>query len=292
MSRPWLLLLAATLVGCPGPGDDDDATEAAPEPLFGPEFIGGARPARVIAPTDYDGLDALPVIVLLHGYGASGELIGLHFGYDDRVDVDRFFLVVPEGTTDSVGKSFWNARPDSAEAVDDVAYLTSLLDAMEEGWRVDTARVYFAGHSNGGYMSYRMACERAERITGIFPFAGLSPYADEADCAPGAELSVLHAHGTEDDQVPYAPTDGRLGAEALAASWAARAGCAAASTEGPALDLVPGIEGAEAAVRDWTDGCVGGTSTSLWTLDTAGHSPWFSEAWAAESIGWLLSHSK
>ena len=64
MDRRCTLLIAACLLGCPSVGDDDDATEAV-EPKFGPEFIGGSRPAYVIAPADYDGITPTPVVFLL-----------------------------------------------------------------------------------------------------------------------------------------------------------------------------------------------------------------------------------
>ncbi|MBL9037642.1 MAG: hypothetical protein JNG84_03905, partial [Archangium sp.] len=70
-------------------------------------------------------------------------------------------VVLPDGLVDSLGYRFWNATPACCnlenQAVDDVAYLTSVLDAVEAEVRIDPARVYFTGHSNGGFMSFRMA---------------------------------------------------------------------------------------------------------------------------------------
>lgn len=290
------ILLSAALVGCPSADvvtDDDDATDATDDPKFGSSVIGGDRPANVVVPAAYDGFEAAPLIVLLHGYGASAQLQDFYFRYSARSDADGFLLVLPDGTDDSSGTPFWNASPTSDEPIDDVAYLTGLVDEMEETWQVDPDRIYFAGHSNGGFMSYRMACEIPERLAGILNFAGLSPYLDEAGCTPTEPVSVLHVHGTQDDQVPYAPSGGRLGAEAVASLWADRAGCdLGAPAEGVALDLIDGIDGDETTITNYEAGCEDNRSVSLWTLQEGGHLPLFNDGWAEQTIGWLLERRR
>ena len=290
------LLLSAALVGCPSTGvgtDDDDSSVPDLVPKFGSTVIGGDRPANVVVPATYDGLEEAPLLILLHGYGASAQLQDFYFRYSARADEDGFLLVLPDGTDDFSGTPFWNARPDSGEPIDDVAYLTGLIDEMEETWRVDPNRIYFAGHSNGGYMSYRMACEIPGRLAGILNFAGLSPYMDEQWCSPTEPVSVLHVHGTQDDQVPYAPTSGRLGAEEVTSLWAERAGCdIGASEDGGALDLIDGIEGSETVIKNYEVGCAERRSVSLWTLEEGGHLPLFNDGWAEQTIGWLLEHRR
>jgi len=289
-----LLLLALTLVvGCPaaGPSDDDDSATAEVTPKFGSEFAGGDRPVFVQVPDGYDGLTLHPLVILLHGYGASGDLQDIYFRYGDRVSLDGFFLLAPDGTRDSSGTPFWNARPTSPEPIDDVAYLTGLVDEMLDEWAIDPARVYFAGHSNGGYMSYRLACEIPDRMAAILNFAGLSPYEDDAACSPSEPVSVLHVHGTEDADVPYAPTDGRMGAEDLAALWADRASCGAGPTEGGRLDLIDGIAGDETRTEDWSE-CAPGTAVSFWALEEGGHLPFFNGVWAESTLAWLLAQRK
>ena len=298
--RAWTILLAAiftaSITGCPpanddDTGDDDDATAAVPK--FGPEFIGGDRPARVVAPETYDGLTPTPLLILLHGYTANADLQDFYFQLSARVDPDEFLLLLPDGTVDAAGNTFWNARPDATETVDDVGYLIGLVDQMEELWQVDPARVYFLGHSNGGYMSYRMACEHADRIAGVLNFAGLSPYAVEDDCQPSMPVSMLHVHGTVDDRVPYDADGARLGAREVTALWAERAGCdAAASTVGTPLDLVDTLDGAETTVLEYAAGCADGADVALWTLEGGGHLPFFNSNWNSGIVAWMLAHTR
>lgn len=293
-----ILTVAIFIVGCPiandddSAGDDDDATEPL-TPKFGPEFIGGDRPARVVSPEAYDGVTPTPLLILLHGYTATADLQDFYFQLSARVDEDDFLLLLPDGTVDSSGNTFWNARPDSWETVDDVGYLMGLVDEMTELWQVDPARVYFLGHSNGGYMSYRMACEHPDRIAGVLNFAGLSPYSDETLCTPAMPVSMLHVHGTEDDSVPYAPQDGRLGAVQVAELWAERAGCdVTAPEDGGALDLVNALPGEETVVQDWRSGCPDGVDVSLWTIEAGGHLPYFNDNWNSGIVAWMLEHTR
>jgi len=279
------LLVAA----CSSPSDEDSALT----PKFGSETIGGDRPARVIVPAGYDGITPTPLLFLLHGYTANAALQDAYFRLSVRADEDGFLLVLPDGTLDSTGTTFWNSYTASSETVDDVGYLIGLLDEMEETWQVDSSRVYFLGHSNGGYMSYRMACEHAERITGILNFAGLSPYLIEDNCQPTEPVSILHAHGETDERVPYESVDGWPGAQEVAELWVDRNGCDSdAGTVGEPIDLVDFPEGNETSVQNWTSGCLNDSRVSLWTIESTGHTPYFNDNWSRSVVAWLLEHSK
>ena len=101
---------------------------------------------------------------------------------------------------------FWNA--DSAccdfehKNPDDVAYIGGLIDDISRDWPVDKNQVFVLGHSNGGYMAYRMACERADVIAAIGSLAGNASSMPSA-CTPSQPVGVVHMHGTIDDIVPY-----------------------------------------------------------------------------------------
>jgi len=153
-----LPLVGLSLASCTTASNEDSALEA----KFGSETIGGDRPARVVVPSSYDGIAPLPLFFLLHGYTVTADIQDAYFRLSSRVDEDNFLLVLPDGTLDETGTTFWNSWSESTEPVDDVGYLMGPLDEMEDTWKVDSSRVYFLGHSNGGYMSYRLACEHAD----------------------------------------------------------------------------------------------------------------------------------
>lgn len=309
--------LAAVLGGC---GDDDgamtsDATvpdagmvadagsvgDAGPTDAgsTGRIFVGGDRPARVYVPASYDGTSPLPLVVLLHGYGIDGFTQDLYWGLSRRVDADRFFLVVPDGTVDADGRRFWNATPACCDfghiGPDDVAYLRGLVAEMKSRFAVDPARVYATGHSNGGFMSHRLACDAADDFAAIASLAG-STTLDPTDCVPAQPVAVLEMHGDSDPDVPYGGVAGEYpGAVETVDRWAALDGCDSSSgpvlTDAP-IDFDSAISGAETTVRRWSTGCARGTESTLWTIAGAGHAPSLGRTFAQSLVAWLFAHPR
>lgn len=257
------------LVACVSePSDSSDAAE--PAAAVPPTEIGGDRPAAVVAPSGYDPARSWPVVVLLHGYGANSTLQDVIFGLAARVDTLGFVLVKPEGTVDDVGAQFWNATPECCNFggidVDDSAYLIGLVDELDAF--IDISSVSFVGHSNGGYMSYRMACDHGARIDRIAVLAGAT-FFDEADCLSPEPVGLLHMHGTEDDAVLYESTAAHAGAVESAGRFAAKAGCAG-PTPGAARDDLGAETGAETTVDTWS-GCAPGIDVQLWSAVGGDH---------------------
>ena len=97
-----------------------------------------------------------------------------------------FLMIAPAGTADSSGSHFWNATDACCNfensQVDDVAYLDGLITEISAAYNVDPKRIYVVGHSNGGFMAYRMACAKADRIAAVVSVAGAT-FATPASCA-------------------------------------------------------------------------------------------------------------
>lgn len=280
------------------PGDDAAATSDAPMEVGpGMRTIGPAeRPARLVIPPQHDGETALPIVILLHGYGASGTLQDAYFGASRFARELGFYLVLPDGTLDSGERRFWNAGACcdfGGVDVDDVAYLTGLLDEAESLVNVDASRVYFVGHSNGGFMSYRMACELSDRITAVASLAGTE--AEVVPCTPTSAVSVLHLHGTEDTTILYA--GGLIGgatylsADAEVAAWRERDTCSETSMTGPMRDFDNSVAGDETSTTTWSE-CGEGTIVEQWRMEGSGHIPPFGGATSPASramFEWLLA---
>ncbi|MDG1482351.1 MAG: alpha/beta hydrolase-fold protein [Myxococcota bacterium] len=246
--------------------------------------IGGIRPADLIVPSGWKG-EPLPAVFLLHGLSSSARNQDRYMRFSRLVDELDFLLVLPDGMERSQdGLAAWNATDAccSPDGVDDVAYLSGLMDELEG---MGATGFYFTGHSNGGFMSYRMACERPERIAAIASLAGAT-WLEAPDCAADAPVDILQIHGSDDATVPYAGRPGKYpGARETAARWAARAGCAppVAAAE-LSLVLRPGAE----TLREvWQ--CSPPHRVELWTIEGAGHIPLVSGDYAREVVGWLLA---
>lgn len=256
------LLLAA----CTGATPDDTGPTFDPDPPD--ELASATRPAGVVLPGEYDISQTYPLVISLHGFTANATVQDVIFGLGVRAEETGFILVKPEGTTDSQGRQFWNANSECCDfedsGVDDVAYITGLIEEAKTLYPV--SHVAIVGHSNGGYMSYRMACERGDLIDRIAPLAGtVSPIASE--CPADEFVSVLHMHGTADTSVDYETTANHLGARDSIAFWSELGGCTGPTDEGT-RDHLGNPDGAETDVERWS--CPDGV-LELWTSNEGDH---------------------
>ena len=152
-----------------------------------------------------------PVVVVLHGAGGSAEKTEGTMKFQPVADTHGFIIVAPEGDgakDDSL--SGWNAGhccgPAYEEDVDDVGFIRDILTDLEHETCYDTRRVYAVGHSNGGMLAYRLACELSDRITAISTSAAFLLDEDHSrfppkrmfECAPERPVPILHMHGLAD----------------------------------------------------------------------------------------------
>jgi len=298
-----VLAVPLVLVACDAPTQPTDAVDGDPrrDPSSWPSQVGPEdRLAEVYTPAGADGSEDLPVVVVLHGYGASGSLQAGYFALTQRVDEAGFVLIVPDGTKDADGRRFWNATDACCDfgptGVDDVGYLLGLLDQVQDAIPIDPDRVTVVGHSNGGFMSYRLACEASDRIAGIASVAGAG-FADPADCDASEPVSVLQIHGTDDGTIRY--EGGTLieedrvypGAVDSASYWGELAGCQP-QVDGERRDYVATKQGVDSQRSAWPDCQDATTSVALWTLEDTGHIPVFSDTFEDDLLQWLLSRRR
>ena len=257
------------------------------------------RPYMSKAPAGYDAARAWPLVVLLHGYSATGATQDLYFGFSKIVDSKGFLYAYPDGLIDNIGKHFWNASDACCNLfkspVDDVAYLTAVIDDMRSRYHVDERRIFLVGHSNGAFMSHRMACDRADRVAAIVALAG-DVWDDASKCNPSTPVSVLQIHGDADAVINYnggkvAAADGPYpSARACIDTWAAKNGCMAGTVKGAPLDLDRVLIGDE-TLTELHEGCKGGAA-ALWTIKGGSHAPNLQPTWAATLYDWLAAHPK
>lgn len=247
-------------------------------------------------PDAHDGVTELPLVVLLHGYSASAIVQDAYWGLTGHARDNGYYVLLPDGTVDSSGNRFWNATPGCCNFggldVDDEGYLRDLVHEMKAVYPVDESRVYFVGHSNGGFMSHRMACAMADEVTAIVSLAG-SSYLDESACGASEPVSVLQVHGDGDTTIEYDGAIGYPSAPEVVSRWAGRAGCdTTMPTELDPLDLETSLPGAETTVLRYETGCAEGIDAELWTIEGGSHIPSFDDSWPGHMTDWLFRHAK
>lgn len=208
-------------------------------------------PAKVILPLQYSSKEKWPVVVLLHGFTATGEGQDKYLTLRYRTSLRGFILVTPEGTKTPAGtkgrkgedlgeKQFWNATDVCCDfgntQVDDVQYIKTVLKTINENFKIDQERIYLIGHSNGGFMANRLGCEPDLNFAGIAVLAG-GTFKNPQNCRNQSPTKYLHIHATDDETIAYAGTEEYAGATQALADWQVRNGCSPFPLESSPTDF-------------------------------------------------------
>ena len=154
-------------------------------------------------PEIYDGNTAVPLILNFHGFGSNAAQQMFYGDFRDIADTEGFLLVHPEGTT-FIGDQFWNVGfPGLSSNIDDVGFTEALIDELATLYTIDLDRVYATGMSNGGFMSFLLACQLSEKIAAVASVTGSMTQDTFDDCNAQHPTPVLQIHGTDDGVVLY-----------------------------------------------------------------------------------------
>lgn len=182
---------------------------------------GLTREYLLYVPAAYTGNTAVPLVFNLHGY-SSNNLEQLFYGdFRPIADTANFLIVLPNGTIDAQGNRFWNTFLGNSN-IDDIGFLRDLLNTLQTNYNIDANRVYSTGMSNGGFMSYSLACEMNDRITAIASVTGTMIQSKLNACDPARPVPVMQIHGTADNTVPYngSPVSTFVAIPTLMSTWA------------------------------------------------------------------------
>ncbi len=174
--------------------------------VFNIEYDGIERSYYVYVPSDT--LEGAPLLMMLHGFGATLEYFVEDTKLRELADRDKVVLVYPLGTP-TLGINHWDANLDFNE-VDDVGFLTMLVDEMIEKYKINKDLVFVGGHSNGGFMTYTLACEANATFKAYMSVAGLMSGETWETCEITEETNLFQFHGTADDVVPIDGTMTRI----------------------------------------------------------------------------------
>ena len=184
-------------------GNQVDANGERPSP---PIALGGDRPANYFLPLNYDPDTPLPVVIALHGFTGNSAFHNAYLRLGESAQALGLMLILADGRRNRDGNQFWSATDFCCDFYGDgdvdVVYLSSLLDEAKRYFRIDPRRVGVFGHSNGGFMGYRLACDRGDLFSHIISLAGTS-WHDPFDCDWSQPVSILQAHGTWDAVIRY-----------------------------------------------------------------------------------------
>ncbi|MEW5720229.1 MAG: PHB depolymerase family esterase [Chloroflexota bacterium] len=245
-------------------------------------FAGRERAYRVHLPPGI-GDAPLSLVIVLHGGGGNATSAARMTGMSTLSDKENFIVVYPDGTGRLDDKLLtWNSGNCCGYAldnqIDDVGFIHALIEKLQRDYPIDARRVYATGISNGGMMSYRLACELSDKLAAIAPVAG----ALNVECKPVAPISVIAFHGTADQHVlydggaPKAKADPHPREDTSVAYamnfWTQHNQCATTPTRDERGNIV----------HDTYAKCANGTGVELYAIKGGGH------AWPSGQRGSLI----
>lgn len=205
------------------------------------EFDGLNRTYRLYVPNSYNPAEAAPLVINLHGYGSNNIEQEAYGDFRPVADTAGFLVVHPNGTPDNFNIMHWNTFGTSN--VDDVGFLSALIDTLSTDYNVDVKRVFSTGMSNGGFMSFSLACSLSNRIAAIASVTGSNTSVQLNTCSPERPVPIMQIHGTADATVPYEGNALFVSVQAVLDFWVGHNNCSAT----PIITEVPDI--------DPNDGC-------------------------------------
>ena len=142
-----------------------------------------------------------PLVFVLHGYTGNAQGIMEYSGMNEVAELNGFAVCYPQGTTDQYDNTFFNVNYafQNNPSVDDVGFIVALAEYLQNTHELSSINTFSTGMSNGGDMSYRLACEASSTFRAIAPVAGLIMQDIYDSCNPENPVPVFETHGTEDD---------------------------------------------------------------------------------------------
>ena len=197
MRSLYLVFSVSCLIGCSSHFGDKLQSEGTLEEntLF---HQGLEREYLLYAPTVVR--SDVPLVVVMHGYTGNMHHIASYVGMNELADENGFLVAYPQGTADSDGNNFFNVGYDfhSSSNVDDVGFVRAIVEEIDSQYELNKDAVFATGMSNGGDMSFLLACEASDLFRAVAPVAGSMMTNMLNQCEPEIALPVLEIHGDED----------------------------------------------------------------------------------------------
>jgi poly(3-hydroxybutyrate) depolymerase len=163
----------------------------------------GTRQYAIYIPVNYNTAQPVPLVLLFHGFTNSISTMFNDSQMQSLADANNFIYAIPQGLGIPAG---WSIGLSFGGNADDIGFTRSLIDRISVNYRINPKRVYAAGFSNGGFFSYRLACQLSDKIAAIASVAGsMNPAwisGANPSCNPQHQMPILQFTGSNDNVIP------------------------------------------------------------------------------------------
>ncbi|MEZ4948161.1 MAG: T9SS type A sorting domain-containing protein [Saprospiraceae bacterium] len=221
-------------------------------------FDGLNRTYILYVPASYTGDESVPLLFNFHGYGSNAQEQFYYADFRSIAEREQFLLVLPQGTEFN-GNTHWNVGGTYfGSTTDDIGFTEALIDKLESEYNIDSKRIYSTGMSNGGYMSFHLACNLSEKIAAVASVTGaMTPFSlNNCDCKH--PMPAMQIHGTNDPVVPY---NGAIWTQSIPSVLNYWVGFNRTDSN-PSIEMVPNINSFDQSTAEhqvWANGDAGVT---------------------------------
>ena len=228
------------------------------------------RDYQLFLPSNYQDYVSLPLVFNLHGLDSNGGQQELYSGMSTVADTAKFFVCYANGFKYDGTNQAWNVGWSFGSDKDDVGFLSALIDTLSANYNIDLDAVFSCGMSNGGFMSYKLACELGDRIKAIASVTGSMFSGEVQNCSPSTSIPVMQIHGTADQVVPYnGSTLVNIPIEDLVSLWVDNNNCDLESDTIPVPDIA--VDGTTSERIEYND-CDDDSRVVFYKVTNGGHS--------------------
>ncbi len=211
-----------------------------------------------------------PLLFSLHGYTSLALWNLSYTGFQSIADEENFIVVYPQGLTlNSTGETHWNVGGWTiGSQSNDIDFISDVIDWTNTNYKIDLSRIYSVGMSNGGFMSYRLACNLSNRIAAIGSVTGSMTPETLESCKPNHPTPVIQIHGKLDFTVPYSGNSYMLPIDDVIEYWRDYNNCEKSPINNEILDNDGDNFG---GLVSRYENCLNDVSFELYLLDKMGH---------------------
>ena len=244
------------------------------------EYGGQTREYYLDSPAELD--PGAPLVFVLHGYGGTAWSTRNYSGWGAVAESEGIMVCYPQGSLDNEGSPHWNANF-GISMTNDHGFLTALAQHLQTTYFLSPDCTYACGMSNGGYMSYSLACNNPETFRAVGSVTGAMGEYDFDNCNPDEVVPIIHFHGTSDYVVSYNSGVGGVwgdeGVEEIMDLWTGMMG----TTQVIETEL-PNLEAEDESSVDFFRhyGAAGGQEFHHYRVNGGGHD-WFG-VWGNQDI--------
>ncbi|MEH2377132.1 MAG: PHB depolymerase family esterase [Nostoc sp.] len=163
---------------------------------------GKLRTYYFYTPKSYNPDRPMPLVLVFHGDDGNGRSISNVTRFNELAEQKGFIVVYPDGIDQK-----WSLRGNVQGRVDDVLFVSALIDHLQQQINIDSHKVYATGFSRGGILTQALACKLPNKIAGFASVAGSLPVRLKPNCQPKTSVSILMLNGTNDRDVLYEGND-------------------------------------------------------------------------------------